>query len=254
MKQILALFLAAVLLSPGVALAQDQPQPLTNQDVVRLVEAKLSHAVIVAKIESSMCAFDTGAAALQELKAKGVPEEIILAMVQAGRPDATNAAHTPPVPLKLTLKAGTPVEIATKSDISSEEVRAGDTILFVVSEPVKVNGVTVIEAGARVAGTVTKAHQGRPFGKAGRLAWQIEYAVAVNEERVPLTFNKSVVGDSKGGTVATAAVTTAALLFPVAPIALLWGFKRGKPAVIPAGAAFHAFVQADATLTITPPR
>jgi hypothetical protein len=246
MKTLLALILTGPLLSPLTVLAQDTPQPLGNRDVTAMVAAKLSTAIIVAKIESSPCAFDTRPDALRELKNQGVTEEIILAMVRADLSERADS-HAPQT---LKLPAGTPVEIVTKYDISSAEVRAGDVLTFIVSEPVKINGVTVIEEGAKVVGVVTKAHQGRPFGKAGRLAWEIKHVVAANGERVALTFTKSAVGDSKGGTVATATVVTAVLLLPVAPVALLWGFKRGKPAIIPAGKAFHAFVLADINLSV----
>jgi hypothetical protein len=75
---------------------QQQPQeaaaPLHNKDVVEMVKTGLSTDIIVAKIKNSVSEFDTSPAALQELKAAGVPEPVILAMVQA--PSGTLAAKT----------------------------------------------------------------------------------------------------------------------------------------------------------------
>jgi hypothetical protein len=58
---------------------------LTNDDVVGMVKAGLSADIVVAKIKTAACAFDTSPAALKQLKDAGVPESVILAMVQAPR-------------------------------------------------------------------------------------------------------------------------------------------------------------------------
>jgi hypothetical protein len=83
----------AVIATPA-SLAQDPPaqeqnatkaQPvanaLTNKDVIDLLKAGLTAEVIVAKIKSSATNFDTSPAALSELKAANVPDDVILAMV-----------------------------------------------------------------------------------------------------------------------------------------------------------------------------
>lgn len=56
---------------------------LNNNDVVGMVKAGIGAEVIVAKIKSSSCAFDTSPAALKQLKGDGVPDNVVLAMVQA---------------------------------------------------------------------------------------------------------------------------------------------------------------------------
>ena len=66
--------------------AAQEPQALTNDDVVGLIKAGLSPAVVTAKIASSETRFDTSPAALQSLKAVGVPDEVVLAMLQAKPP------------------------------------------------------------------------------------------------------------------------------------------------------------------------
>jgi hypothetical protein len=56
---------------------------LTNEDVLSMVRAGLSPEVIVAKIGSSPCKFDTSPGALGDLKKAGTPDAVILAMVRA---------------------------------------------------------------------------------------------------------------------------------------------------------------------------
>jgi hypothetical protein len=58
-------------------------------------------------------------------------------------------------------------------------------------------------------------------------------------------------GTSHGGEVATKTVLMGALLaplFPIAPLALLSGFKRGEDAVLPQGKRFVVFVQKETTV------
>jgi hypothetical protein len=56
---------------------------LTNNDVVGMVKAGLGAEIIIAKIKATSCSFDTDPATLKTLKDAGVPDSVILAMVQA---------------------------------------------------------------------------------------------------------------------------------------------------------------------------
>jgi hypothetical protein len=88
------LFLA-VQFSPCLVAAAPQETPqkegqpaihaggLTNGDVTFLLKSGLATEIVVAKINSSACDFNTSTTALQELKTAGVPDAVILAMVQA---------------------------------------------------------------------------------------------------------------------------------------------------------------------------
>jgi hypothetical protein len=73
--------------------------PLTNDEVVSMVKSGLSADVIIAKVETSECAFDTSPSALEKLKAAGVPETVILAMVRAPAASSSNEepAHSAPL-------------------------------------------------------------------------------------------------------------------------------------------------------------
>jgi hypothetical protein len=63
--------------------ASSNKEVLTNQDVIELLKVGMSSEVVAAKIKTSTCKFDTSPTALKELKSAGVPDSVILAMVQA---------------------------------------------------------------------------------------------------------------------------------------------------------------------------
>lgn len=56
---------------------------LTNSDVIGMVKAGIVAEILVAKIKAATCSFDTTPTTLKELKDAGVPDSVILAMVQA---------------------------------------------------------------------------------------------------------------------------------------------------------------------------
>lgn len=76
----------------GVALFAQTTKPLTDKDVISLVKTGIPAPIIVAKIRQSATAFNTNTKALEKLKAAGVPESVMLAMVYA--PSATKATKS----------------------------------------------------------------------------------------------------------------------------------------------------------------
>ncbi|HZN07449.1 MAG TPA: hypothetical protein VFB65_11725 [Pyrinomonadaceae bacterium] len=237
----------AVVSFPSVAqepapVPKPQTAALTNKDVVEMLKAGLTPEVVVAKIKSSETNFDTSPAALAELKATNVPDDVILAMVKgpantaAPNPEALNADGTINVP------DGTEIEIQLQTTASGEELKVGDVVDFVVVRPVQVNGWTIFEKNAGARARITTAKRAGHWGKAGKLEWAMQDIMATDGARVPARFTQRQIGDSKGGTVAVAAVATTVFL---GPIGLLWGLKKGKPAVIPAGNRYNVFVHGD---------
>jgi hypothetical protein len=90
----LVLFLTAAfspvkLAAQGTEAAQNV---LTNKDVADLMKTGLSTEVIVAKIRTSTCKFDTSPAALKQLKDAGIPDAVILAMVDPSSKSASSTA------------------------------------------------------------------------------------------------------------------------------------------------------------------
>lgn len=80
----LGLILAAVPLSSQSSQAQQSSTGLLkNNDVVEMLKGGISQEIVIAKIKSSACEFDTSPAELKELKSSNVPDAVILVMVQA---------------------------------------------------------------------------------------------------------------------------------------------------------------------------
>lgn len=266
MNRFLSLALTTALVCPVVpvmAAAQEQqpqqtgqtqpaqsPSPkLVNNDVADMLKAGLSPEIVVAKIKSSATAFDTSAAALQEMKAAGVPDSVILAMVEApaGGPAAATMTTTAPAaaPVEVKVPDGTEVEIELINVVTGEEVKVGSLVDFRVVHPIVLNGVTIFERDAPARARITTAKKAGRWGRAGKLEWAMQDVQGADGNRVPMRFTDRALGDSKGGTVAVAAVATTVLL---GPIGLLWGLKKGKPAVIPAGNRYRVFVHGDTAI------
>jgi hypothetical protein len=213
-------------------------QTLTNKDVTELLKSGLSAEIIIAKIKSSPSKFDTSTAALLELKAADMPESVVLAMIQANSPATPTVSG--PLTKEVAVDDGTSVEIELLTVASSEVMKVGDVVDFKVVQSVEFKGVTIIEKGSVAKGHITEARKAGFWGRAGKLEWVMQYAVGIDNSRIPLRFTQRTVGDSKGATVAIAAVATTFLL---GPVSLLWGLKRGKPVIIPSGNRYYVFVQ-----------
>lgn len=59
------------------------PEKMTNKDVIKMVKARLSVEIISATIKASKTEFDTSATGLQALKKQGVPDSIVLVMLES---------------------------------------------------------------------------------------------------------------------------------------------------------------------------
>lgn len=71
---------------------------LSNADVIKMSQLKFSDAVILTKIKTSTCSFDTSMEAMVNLKESGVSDAVIQAMVEAGatKPVSDSAAALDP--------------------------------------------------------------------------------------------------------------------------------------------------------------
>lgn len=112
-KRTCSLLLGGLMLVGSVVLpafGQEAGDVLTNDDVVRMAEAGLPAAVIVAKIQSSSTDFDTSVDALLALSAAEVAPEILEAMAGAGAPAAP---AVPAAPVAAPLPAVQSLEVVT---------------------------------------------------------------------------------------------------------------------------------------------
>jgi len=129
--------LTIVCLVPATIHAQAtaNPKPMTNRDVLDLVTEGFSSEVIIAKITSSSCEFDTTVEALKNLKREKVPQEVILAMVQA---------HTSAISPKSSPK------------LSTIECSKGDTQAILWVAPGKMEEVSRLHCNDRVTISVER--------------------------------------------------------------------------------------------------
>ena len=272
MKKVLSAILLPLLLIQTIPLmvvasaqeaakiVQQSQEPVTamsNSDVLRMLEAGFTAETILAQIKSAQCNFTTTPAALQHLKEEGVPDAVILAIVMAPRPIvATNHSSNASEQQKnfrVKIPNGLAVEVEAPFSVSSQDVRQGDAISFRVVNPVKVDGVVVIEPGSTATGRVVQASRGGHFGRAGRLAWTMESVTGVDGTRIPLQAAGRIVGDSKSAKVITQTIVLGSLIWVAAPLALMHGFKRGENAIIPAGKRLEVVVKGETFVNAVSP-
>jgi hypothetical protein len=172
-----------------------------------------------------------------------------------------DTSELPPTSHEVKLPAGTTIDIESAYTVSSLDLKPNEYLSFRVLIPVKIDGFTVIERDALVTGRVVEAKRGGHWGKAGRLSWTMVDVVAVDGTRPPVRAQKDlpdgrngIKGTSHGAEVATKTIVLGALmapLFPIAPLALMSGFKRGESAVLPEGKRFVVFVQSDTAVKVS---
>jgi hypothetical protein len=94
-------WLASVILLCVAVSAQQAPQKLVNDDIIKMTREGFSEGVIVAVIEQSVPAFDVSVSALTALKDAGVSSKVMEAMLkaEAGKHSSSESprATAPPV-------------------------------------------------------------------------------------------------------------------------------------------------------------
>lgn len=235
----LALLPTNISAQQNAAVAKRTEETLNNDAVVQMVSSGLSESIVIAKIKAANGSFDTSAAALQSLKKNGVPDSVILAMVQkasgmdmsapTSAPASDNSVTTPTG--SITVPDGTEIKVVTTEEISGQKVVEGDPLTFKVSEDVKVNGATVIAKDTLVKGTVSNAKKKGMMGKSGELSIRVDTTQTVDGQKVKLRATKSGQGGNTMG-------STVALTVLFGPLGLL---RHGKEAKIKSGTVLTAY-------------
>jgi hypothetical protein len=253
------LITVALLIHWTSAQAQTQvsPKVLRNNDVLLMIEDKVKPEIIITRILTSPCNFDVFPPVLRDLKRRGVPDKILMVMkvVPNGPPGLADVdAKVVPVP-RVEIPEGTVIEVETATATSSAKAVAGDSITFLTTRRVYVNDVLVIDRGAVARARVVRAKNARTFGRAGMLAWELDYVVAVDGTRIPITLSGKQTGTNRTAAIAGGAVATGALIFPYSsPVALIWGLKKGDEAVLRGSKVFAASVRTKTEIAGIQPR
>lgn len=251
------LLIGAVLLANAtVGFAQATPfsegrvRILRNSDVLVMVKRGATPGEIIAKIRTSQCGFDTFPSVQRELRMRGVPESVIsaMAMVPNGPPSVGFAdRELRAQKTKLTLPAGTTIEVETAFSVSSSDLEKGNRITFLVTRPIYVNSTLAIARNAVATARVVETSKAQGWGRPGSLTWEMEDVVAVDGTRIPIRVSESLKGSTRVPTILAGAAATAALVFPyTSPAALVWAFKKGDDAVLFGSRRFTALVREDA--------
>lgn len=257
LRCLLITFVLAVICGAVQAQTEVSPQLLRNGDVLRMVEEKVEPELIVAKILTSPCNFDVFPPVLRDLRRRGVPEEVLRAMKAApnGPPALAEVdSNVTPAP-RVQIPEGTTIEVETLKETSSAKVKEGDLITFLAKRRVYVNNVLVVERGAVAKARIVKARSAKPLGRAGMLAWEMEYIVGIDGTRIPIALSGKQNGANRIAVLAGGAVATGALIFPYSsPAALIWGLKKGDEAVLRGSKVFTANVRTNTDIAGLQPR
>ena len=141
------------------------------------------------------------------------------------------------------LKQGTEVRLVTISELSSNRSRVGDRIDLEVQEAVQLNGQTVIPAGTRAVGEITRRKDSGMWGKAGKLEFKPVH-IKMGERQIRLSANDATKDKGKAGTVG---VVAAVVFLPVAGF-----FVKGSSAKIPARTSVTAYLDEEVPVTFAP--
>lgn len=140
------------------------------------------------------------------------------------------------------LHAGTELPLRTLEELTTKEkqLRVGNHFRLETSEPVVVEGVTVIPAGSPAVGEITDVRNKGGWGKSGKFNARLLY-LTVNGRQIRLSGGF----DDKGSAGGTAAVAVSALVFAPAGF-----FMTGKSAKVASGTVVKGFIDEDVPLNL----
>jgi len=227
---------------------------LTNRDVLRMVHSGMKSDLVIANILTSYCNFDAFPPVLDDLKRRGVPEDVLQVMSvvpngppnlpEAGQPNAEQLVKAVRIP------RGTVVTVETLYPVSSASFKVNNTIAFSVVKPVVVDGVLLIPRGTTARAKIVRVKKAQMLGRGGALTFQMDYILGMDGTKIPVQLTGSAEGGNRTGILAAGAAATSALVFPyTAPAAIVWGFKKGDDAVVRGSKQFAAVVDGDVELT-----
>lgn len=157
-------------------------------------------------------------------------------------PAAPTAAIAPIAPNNAVLRSGTEIGVRLLEELTTKgkNLRIGNRFRIETSDPVVVQGVTVIPAGSPGVGEITDIRNKGMWGKSGRLAARLLY-VTVNGRQIRIAGGF----DDKGVAGGIGATAVAALVFLPAGF-----FMTGTSAVVPAGTVIKGFIDEDVPLAM----
>ena len=223
------------------------PRILTNRDVLSMIHKGMKSDLIVATILTSPCNFDIFPPVLDDLKRRGVPENVlqVMSVVPNGPPNLPEAGQPDASPIKtVKLPQGTVVLVETLYPVSSADFKINNTIAFAVAKPVFIDDALVIPRGTIARAKIVRVRKAGIMGRGGALTFQMEHIVGMDGTKIPVQLTAAAEGGNRTGVLAVGAAASAALIFPyTAPAAIVWGFKKGDDAVVRGSKQFAAVIK-----------
>ncbi len=148
----------------------------------------------------------------------------------------------PPVQAQAVLRTGTelPLRLLEELTTQGKRLRVGNRFRMETSEPVMVNGVTVIPAGTPAVGEITDVRNKGMWGRSGKLTARLLY-LTVNGRQIRLSGGF----DDKGVAGGIGAVAVSAIVFAPAGF-----FMTGTSARVPQGTVVRGFIDEDVPLAL----
>jgi hypothetical protein len=199
---------------------------------------------------TSHCNFDIFPPVLEDLKRRGVPDNVLhfMSVVPNGPPNLPEAGQPSPQSFVRTIKMpkGLPIIVETLYPVSSATFKINNTVAFSVVSPILIDGVLAIPRGTIARARIVKLEKAKSWGRGGAVTLQMEYILAMDGSRVPVQLTAAASGGNRSGVMAVGAAATSALIFPyTAPAAIVWGFKKGDDAVVRGSKQFAAVIKND---------
>lgn len=232
-------------------ISKSQPRSariLTNRDVLSMAHKGMRSDLIIATILTTSCNFDIFPPVLDDLKRRGVPENVlqVMSVVPNGPPNLPEAGAPHSLTLVKTVKLppGAAVIVETLYPISSADFKINNTIAFSVTKPVIVDDALIIPRGTIARAKIVHVKKAGAFGRGGALTFEMERIIAIDGTKIPVQLSAAAEGGNRTGMMAAGAAATTALIFPyTAPAALVWGFKKGDDAVVRGSKQFAAVIK-----------
>jgi hypothetical protein len=164
-------------------------------------------------------------------------------------------------PIEVSIPDGTPVEIELKTPVSSQTAEAGSILEFHVVQPVLINGVQVVEAGALARGVVVRVQKAGRWARQGDLNWAIQDVTAADGRRVPLRFPAQPPKQPKSSKRVSSPeaqrermqetseeIVYAPVLFPL--YLTMWGQHKGEAATLAEGERFLVYARGESKVKV----
>jgi hypothetical protein len=274
--------LAVAILTGALAVpiaAQQARTTVTNADVLEMVRAGVSASIVVQSIRSaSSVIFDTNPRALIDLKAAGVPDDVVSAMLArtgqapatpvpsapqrttqtvTGRAGRSAAAAEANLPDSVTLQDGASVNVRLLRAVSSGTAQEGDLLRFGVLDDVRVDGQVVIAKGATAVGRVTQVKRAGAMGRSGALALTVTSVSAVDGVEVPVRLHRErdVTGAGRtGAAVSSIAIDAATSGKRAVKSAAGEVLQKGREATVAASSEYTVFVEGSRDIHVAAAR